>query len=117
MPDANRLAEIRAREQAATKGPWELYPKYGEAFYAYLGGNALVGVGDLDFGDGEDANADRSFVLAAREDVPFLLVAVTERDATIDELRIQLRIAEQRVEELATENKLYERALGLNEAA
>ncbi|MFI5985108.1 hypothetical protein ACIBEA_30105 [Streptomyces sp. NPDC051555] len=117
MDADTRLAEIRNREQAATHGPWELYPKYGPAFYAYLEGPQLIGVGDMNFGDGEAAEADLAFTLNAREDVPWLLAEVARLQAEWDEARIQLKIAEQRVEELAAENKLYERALGLNEAA
>ncbi|MFG2748073.1 hypothetical protein [Streptomyces xanthophaeus] len=103
MDADTRLADIRAREQAATKGPWERCPEYGEHFYAYLGGSHLLGVGDINFGDGKDAEADLAFTLAARADIPWLL-------DTIAELRAQ-------VQELTAENRGYERALGLNEAA
>lgn len=40
-----------------------------------------------------------------------------DKDAELAEARAKLEIAERRVEELATENEAYERALGLNEAA
>lgn len=103
MDADTRLAEIRNRVAAATKGPWELYPDFGEDFYAYLGGGRLVGVGTLNFGTGVDADADLAFVLGARADIPWLL-------DTIAELRAQNQ-------ELAAENEAYERALGLNEAA
>lgn len=102
MDADTRLAEIRNRVAAATKGPWELYPDFGKDFYAYLGGGHLVGVGTLNFGTGVDADADLAFVLGARADVPWLL-------DTIAELRAQ-------VQELAAENQGYERALGLNES-
>ncbi|MER5678634.1 hypothetical protein ABT081_17005 [Streptomyces sp. NPDC002238] len=78
-----REAEIRAREQAATPGPWEECPSYGTDFYAYLGGSYLRGVGSLTFGEGEDAEADRAFTLNARQDVPALL-------AEIKRLRVEL---------------------------
>lgn len=68
-----RIAEIRGREQAATPGPWEPYKDYGPNFYAYLLGEHLRGVGDLNFGDGEEAEADRAFVTHAREDMHDLL--------------------------------------------
>lgn len=71
-----RLAEIRERAQAATKGPWKPYPSMGEHFVGYVGGDYLRGVGDLSFGEGEQAEADKAFTLAAREDVPALLAEV-----------------------------------------
>ncbi|WP_405531594.1 hypothetical protein OG592_27310 [Streptomyces avidinii] len=95
MDADTRLAEIRSREKAATPGPWEAYSKYGEDFYAYLGGCHLEGVGTLIFGNGEAAEADRDFVLEARTDVPWLV-------AELDEARTKLEIAERRVAELAT---------------
>lgn len=94
MPDltpAERLAEIRAREAAATEGPWEAYPEMGPHFYGYLRGEYLRGVGDLNFGEGEQAEADRTFTLAAREDVPWLLAEVS-------------RLADELAEEEASRN-------------
>lgn len=43
---------------------------------------------------------DAEFIAAAREDVPWLLRAVAERDATIDELRTQLKTAERQNRDL-----------------
>ncbi|WP_405794056.1 hypothetical protein [Streptomyces sp. NBC_01506] len=74
---------IRERAQAATPGPWEQYLEYGDDFYAFLGGSHLRGVGNLNFGDGEDAAADRAFTLHARTDVPALL-------AELDRVRAEL---------------------------
>ncbi|NUP23575.1 MAG: hypothetical protein HOZ81_47475 [Streptomyces sp.] len=85
-PTPDREQEIRTREQAATPGPWEEYPDYGKDFYAYLGGSHLRGVGTLNFGDGEDAAADRAFTLNAREDVPWLLAEVDRLRARVAEL-------------------------------
>lgn len=76
-----QLAEIQAREAAATEGPWEPYPSYGPTFYGYLRGEYLQGVGDINFGVGEQAEADLAFVLAAREDVPALLARIAELEA------------------------------------
>ncbi|MFE7360700.1 HlyD family secretion protein [[Kitasatospora] papulosa] len=73
---AERLIEIRLRVEAATPGPWEEHLPYGDSFYAYLNGPYLRGVGTLEFGDGEDAEADRAFTLNARQDVPALLAEV-----------------------------------------
>lgn len=82
----DREQEIRAREQAATPGPWEECPSYGKGFYAYLGGSYLRGVGTLEFGDGEGADADRAFTLHARQDVPALLAEVVRLQARVAEL-------------------------------
>jgi hypothetical protein len=100
---ADRLAEIRKREQAATKGPWEPVADYGPNFYAYLGGSYLEGIGTLNFGEGSQAEADLTFTLNARTDVPFLLAEVARLQGEVDTL--------------AAENTVLERALGLNEGA
>ncbi|MFD5508953.1 hypothetical protein ACFWIB_14420 [Streptomyces sp. NPDC127051] len=84
MPNEKRLAEVRARAAAATKGPWEHCPNYGPQFYAYLGGSHLQGVGDLNFGVGDQAEADLAFALAARDDVDWLLERVAELEATLE---------------------------------
>ncbi|MEE4545545.1 hypothetical protein V2S66_26705 [Streptomyces sp. V4-01] len=83
-----RLAEIAARAEAATEGPWEPCPGISRTFYGYLQGEYLRGVGDINFGVGEQANADLAFVLAAREDVPALV-------AELDEMRAVLAQSEQ----------------------
>ncbi|MFB7219381.1 hypothetical protein [Streptomyces sp. NPDC056227] len=81
-----RLTEILARANAATPGPWEECPSYGKHFYAYLGGSYLRGVGTLEFGDGEDADADRAFTLHAREDIPTLVAEVVALRARVTEV-------------------------------
>jgi hypothetical protein len=68
-----REAEIQQRAEAATPGPWEEHTQYGEHFYAYLGGSYLRGVGTLNFGEGEDAEADKALTVNAREDIRALL--------------------------------------------
>lgn len=71
-----QLTEIDARRQAATPGPWSPYTVHGPTFYANVSGPYLRGVGDLDFGIGEQAEADKEFVRHAREDVDALLAEV-----------------------------------------
>ncbi|MCX5365885.1 hypothetical protein OG864_45125 [Streptomyces sp. NBC_00124] len=71
-----QLDDIEQRANAATPGPWEEHEEYGPHFYAYLRGPYLRGVGTLNFGDGEDAAADREFVKHAREDVDALLAYI-----------------------------------------
>ncbi|WP_435643828.1 hypothetical protein ACR9VJ_26235 [Streptomyces sp. H49] len=83
------LDAIQARANAATPGPWEEHPQYGAHFYAYLRGPYLRGVGTLNFGDGEDAEADREFVKHAREDVEALVAEVRrlrDREAALTTL-------------------------------
>ncbi|MFD4547225.1 hypothetical protein [Streptomyces sp. NPDC058466] len=81
-----QLTVIEARAGAATPGPWEEHDDYGPHFYAYLRGSYLRGVGTLNFGDGEDAEADREFVKHAREDVDALLAEVRRLRARVTEL-------------------------------
>jgi hypothetical protein len=81
-----QLAEIAARAEAATPGPWEPYTEYGLTFYANVRGEYLRGVGDINLGVGEQAEADLAFVLAAREDVPALLDEVERLGKVEDDL-------------------------------
>ncbi|MFF9844658.1 hypothetical protein [Streptomyces sp. NPDC013740] len=108
-----RLAEILARAAAATPGPWELCPSYGADFYANLSGSYLRGVGTLVFGDGEDAAADREFVLHAAEDVRELAAEVSrlwaERHSTneaLSDAAEALRVQRDRIAELETYEQL-----------
>lgn len=81
----DRLAEIRARVEAATPGPWAVDSSgvFGaDTVVAAVSGYERV-VGSLAFGAGEDAEADRAFTLHASEDMRALLAEV-ERQA--DEL-------------------------------
>src|SRR5690606_21523185 len=89
----DRIAEIQQRVNAATPGPWEEHAAYGENFYAYLGGPYLRGVGTLNFGDGDDAEADKALTVNAREDIRALL-------AELFTVRAELRVARGRVAEL-----------------
>ena len=70
---ADRLAAIRARHKAATEGPWEHYPDYGPTFFANTSGPYLQGVGDFNFGQGEQAEADEALVSNAQQDISWLL--------------------------------------------
>lgn len=74
--DGDLLDAIAARAAAATPGPWAPYPAYGPNFWANATGLQLRGIGDLNFGDGEEAAADEEFVRHAREDVDTLLAEV-----------------------------------------
>jgi hypothetical protein len=73
---AEQLAEIEARATAATDGPWVPYSTHGPYFYANVSGPYLQGIGDLNFGEGEQAEADKTFVRHAQQDVTALLAYV-----------------------------------------
>ncbi|KAF2774664.1 hypothetical protein [Streptomyces sp. OM5714] len=73
---SQQLTDIEARANAATPGPWEHYTQYGPTFFANTTGPYLQGVGDLNFGEGEQARADEEFVVHAPEDVRALLAEV-----------------------------------------
>ena len=96
-PTTPDLAAIRARAAAATPGPWQTaeqagYPEYGENFVGNFTGEYLAGVGDIDFGAGDDAEADLAFVLNAPEDVSALLALVDRQAAEV--VRLRARVAE-----------------------
>lgn len=98
-------AEITARAEAATPGPWEAHEGHGAHFYAYLGGPYLRGVGTLNFGEGNDAEADKSLTVNAREDIRTLLAELAAVRAERDQARE--RVAElERPEIEAMRNKV-----------
>jgi hypothetical protein len=76
-----QLTDIEARAGAATPGPWSPYTVHGPTFYANVAGPYLRGVGDLDFGVGEQAEADKEFVKHAQQDVTALVAAVRRLQA------------------------------------
>ena len=77
MPDEISLAEIAAREAAATPGPW-----CTDAWEIYQGTEYMPGlsmwIGETCRGETtcEQDRADAAFVAAARQDVPDLLAEV-----------------------------------------
>lgn len=95
MTAADRIAEIRAREQAATSGPWGYpFPRknrittaaYIDVTEADWGGEGLR---EYSLGCTDDRNAwraeDAEFIAHAREDVPHLLAALDAVLALCDE--------------------------------
>jgi hypothetical protein len=73
--DEARIAEIRARVEQATKGPWEPYDNH----------IVLPDVGAVEFDSGNpipgDSSNDTRFIAHAREDVPYLLSALDASQA------------------------------------
>ncbi|WP_431862711.1 hypothetical protein [Micrococcus terreus] len=75
-----RLAEIRARVETATPGPWSVYR--GDRIGTYITRPDLAGVArewSLTWSD-----ADAEFIAASRTDVPWLLGQVELRDKALE---------------------------------
>ena len=93
MSDDLNLAEIEARAEAATEGPWQLPvargltvtlygPTIGESHGRPVGKN----LGRIHVGSSEyEANA--TFIAHARTDIPLLIAAIRARDAEIERLK------------------------------
>jgi hypothetical protein len=71
-----QLADIESRAKAATPGPWERHNEYGPTFFANVTGEYLQGVGDFNFGVGDQAEADEEFIKHAQQDVTALAAQV-----------------------------------------
>lgn len=81
------LDAIETRANNATEGPWERYEDYGPTFFANVSGEYLRGVGDLNFGVGEQAAADEEFVKHAVTDVRQLIAYARRLRAALEEIR------------------------------
>lgn len=100
-----KLAEIAAREAAATDGPWVRWTDQENV----AGWDGFIVVGD-DVAEGEECNptarvyteGDAAFIAAARTDVPALLAEVLRGDAEIVRLQAQVVVLA-RWKELLTE--------------
>lgn len=92
-------AEIRAREKAATKGPWIASHRHGGVSD---NADAVGGLGlDIEGPPEPEENgqfalaADAQFIAHAREDVPRLLSEIERLRAERDELREEIREREE----------------------
>ena len=72
--DTRRLAEIRARADAAMPGPWR------------ANGDRVL-AGDVLWGDAVLRAQNAEFVAHSRDDIPYLLALVAARDRELAELR------------------------------
>lgn len=90
--DPARIAAIQAREQAATKGPWEtkLYGPYQRVRHIYgqrtpptvaTLERAAVAIDAPYVDEVVQADLDAEFIAHAREDVPYLLAELTRLHA------------------------------------
>lgn len=88
-----RIAEIRAREQEATKAPWSRKPGWNNGgiatSYFKIPGNNLGEVVEM-------ISEDAIFIVHARQDVPFLLDALekAEKDREQAERRVLCDVLE-----------------------
>lgn len=103
--DAKYLAEIKAREQAATSGPWK------------VGISALITDGNgqaLFFGEGAKGNA--AFIVNARTDIPALVAEVERLEKSqLDPVEMsKIALALNRAKELETENATLKKALEMS---
>lgn len=71
-----RLAEITARAEAATAGPWT-----ADSWEIHGPGGWVAE--SCDINDYKKSVADGTFIANARTDIPFLLALVAERDVQI----------------------------------
>lgn len=112
------LDAIETRARAATPGPWDRYPQYGAHFYANTTGEHLIGIGHLNFGEGEQADADETFVRHAREDIDALLAEVRRLRAEREGQRAyEQRLREQHDRDVAELNRLRSRVAELERPA
>lgn len=85
---SDRISEIRAREQAATPGPWRHGTGNREDFW--MGKECVIGAGRvlLAFNSNfrEDWETLGSFIAHSREDIPFLLAEVERLTAEVRRL-------------------------------
>jgi hypothetical protein len=85
MTDDTRLAEIEARVNAATRGPWvEETTAEGERFIRIPNGHDLY-AGDME-GTCRECFGNTAFIAPSRDDVPWLLsrVRALEAQAALD---------------------------------
>lgn len=97
------ISAIRAREQAATPGPWmikihnEQYGQgYGEiTYFVDIEGELLkIGLADNNRLFAK-YHSDTDFIAHAREDIPYLLDRLEQAEAEVERLREALEIAQQ----------------------
>lgn len=84
------LAAIKARYDRATPGAWHFEEQYGPYFLASEVHGYMRGVGQLEFGEGDEADRDREFVLHAHADMAALLDEVDRLRAESERLHAQL---------------------------
>ena len=85
----DELAEIEARAEAASSGPWERGGKWAETS-VYAGDGVMV-AGQWDYEEGGiSEEADAVFIAHARTDIPALLAHIRAQALTIERLRAEI---------------------------
>ena len=90
MLDEKRLAEIRARVEAATPGPWEVDDKYSDKFVVCELDEYVAVSASADADIGLDGGPDAEFIAHARRDIPDLLDDLDALRAERDKLLLEL---------------------------
>ena len=91
-----RLAEIRARVEAATPGPWEVDDKYSDGFVVCELDEYVAVSTSTDADIGLDGRADAEFIAHARQDIPDLLDmmdVLIQQLATVENLAADILVA------------------------
>ena len=84
MTDEQRLAEITTRAEATTEGPWDAE----ELEFILCRGTKVI------FAKyGRELQLDAEFIAHSREDIPYLLSLISDRDAEIKRLRSHITAA------------------------
>ena len=90
----DRIEEIRARVEKASKGPWTTEDGHYPCFKDIKGPSFNISVvtyaSDLDSDDIRKRLDDIDFIFHAREDIPYLLTALAEKDKRIEEATSQV---------------------------
>ncbi|MDH6141122.1 hypothetical protein P3T35_003135 [Kitasatospora sp. GP30] len=106
-----QLTTIRARHQAATSGPWRNEP-YGGLGPETVLGPGMPAVAALDFGDGDQADADRDFVLNAHTDMAAVLAELDRLRAERDRYRAAWHSARRRANHNHNQGQRFQLAGG-----
>jgi hypothetical protein len=93
-----QYADIRTRHDNATAGHWYFNRgSYDDPNFVVAERHGYAhGVGSMDFGTGDEADADRDFVLNAHTDITALLAEVDRLRATIDHIEAWAATTEHR---------------------
>jgi len=102
--DQKYLAEIKAREQAATPGPWRVIPNSSCA-YSIFNTTHTVKMGSMYL------NFDAQFIAHARTDIPALIAEVerlNEVISSMDDMHTRImRAEEQKLNHISVERNAY----------
>lgn len=104
----DRLAEIEAREAAATPGPWHRLDFAHDANDVWIGPSFRNVIAQV---VPDDASADAAFIAHAREDVPWLLAEVRRLRAIEAAARDVLDCCEAETKPCSLRQQILETAL------